>query len=68
MPNDPFLALAVAVIDRGIARFERTGTPDPDTARGCFASRALSSFETGEPCHAVPWLVRYLLDCQLVAA
>ena len=68
MPNDPVLALAVAVIDRGIARFERTGTPDPDTARELLRLARAVELETGEPCHAVPWLVRYLLDCQLVAA
>jgi hypothetical protein len=68
MPNGRIARPAVEVIDRGIARLERTGTPDPDAAGELLRLALAVELETGELTAAVDWLTRYLLDCSLVAA
>jgi hypothetical protein len=68
MPNArPVCPAALAVISRGIARLERTGAPDPDAARELLRLARAVELDTGDPSPAVPWLIRYLADCRLVA-
>jgi hypothetical protein len=69
MPNARLVfPAALAVIDRGIARLDRTGTPDPDAAQELLRLARAVELGSGEPCLAVRWLVRSLAHSHLVAA